>query len=44
MAESLDNILFDHLIDFGEFLEFNNYFFRIHFIVLKELQLQNFEW
>jgi hypothetical protein len=43
MVESLDDILFAHLIDFGEFLEFNNYFVGFHLIVLKELLRSHFE-
>ncbi len=34
LIESFNADLLAHLIDFGEVFEFNNYFFRLHFIVL----------
>ena len=43
MVKSIDDVLLTHLIDFGEVLEFNNYLFRIHFIVLTESPQLHFE-
>ena len=34
IIQGFDADLLAHLIDFGEVLEFNNYFFGLHFIVL----------
>ena len=43
MVESFDDVLLAHLIDFGEVPDFNNYLFRIHFIVLTESPQLHFE-